>query len=252
LTLPKPGAIHTNTGSINVQSTVSVTADFNNLGTLTFGPVALGHAPAQPQPNGSSWIAIGRTTNGGSGNLVVNGPTIFGGPLVNQGGMTINNTQFTFDTSLFITYLANSGTVTVTNGASLNLPSQYTQTAGTLLLNGSAAISNALLTGGTIKDGGTLTGNLINGGVLAAGNSPGALTIAGNYTQLSTGAMNVEIGGLTAGTQYDKLTVTGAATLSGTVNLTIVNGFVPANGNAFTFLNGGTLPAPSRQSTALH
>src|SRR5207248_3213778 len=50
----------------------------------------------------------------------------------------------------------------------------------------------------------------------------------------SSGVLNVEIGGLTVGTQYDRLSVMGTATLGGTLNVTLINGYTPTSGDSFT------------------
>ena len=47
------------------------------------------------------------------------------------------------------------------------------------------------------------------------GLSPGQITINGTYTQTSSGALNIELGGTTPATQYDVLTVNGSVTLDG-------------------------------------
>ena len=39
----------------------------------------------------------------------------------------------------------------------------------------------------------------------------GTLAIVGNFTQSSTGILNMEIAGLTAGTQFDRQTITGSS-----------------------------------------
>ncbi len=56
----------------------------------------------------------------------------------------------------------------------------------------------------------------------------GLLSISGKYTQTATGSLNVELGGTTAGSQYDELVVSGTAMLGGTVNVSLINGFQPA------------------------
>jgi hypothetical protein len=48
--------------------------------------------------------------------------------------------------------------------------------------------------------------------------------------------LELQLGGLTAGTQHDRLAITGAATLDGTVNASLINGFVPTPGQTFQFL----------------
>jgi hypothetical protein len=70
--------------------------------------------------------------------------------------------------------------------------------------------------------------------------SPAILNIAGNYTQSPSGSFNVEIGGLTAGSQYDRLAVTGSATLAGTLTGGIINAFAPSVGNSFTIMTMGS------------
>jgi hypothetical protein len=134
----------------------------------------------------------------------------------------------------------NSGTVNANSGT-LRFDSTYTQTAGATRLNdGSISLTNFPMDiqGGSLEGNGTVSGNVSNsGGAVKPGLSPGALTINGNYTQGAAGAFNVEIGGLTAGAQFDQLNVTESATLTGTLNVTLINGFVPSLGNTFQILN---------------
>jgi hypothetical protein len=105
-------------------------------------------------------------------------------------------------------------------------------------LRGSAPNSG----GGVIKGTGTLQANLMNSGTLAPGNSPGILTINGDYTQTSTGHLEIEVGGLTPGTQHDQVIVTGTATLGGTYEFPIINGFTPQLNDEIVFLTAGGLP----------
>jgi len=75
---------------------------------------------------------------------------------------------------------------------------------------------------------------LTNSGTVSSGTgmSPGVLTINGSYTQGATGVLNTVIGGLTPGTQYSQLGVTGNVSLAGTITGLLINGFVPAVGNS--------------------
>ena len=61
--------------------------------------------------------------------------------------------------------------------------------------------------------------------------SAGILTINGNYTQSTAASLNIEVGGTGAGSGYDWLAVSGTATLAGTLNVSLINGFT---------LNGAT------------
>jgi hypothetical protein len=74
-----------------------------------------------------------------------------------------------------------------------------------------------------------------SGGHVAPGASPGNLTVGS--TAFNAGSFfDVELGGLTSGTQYDKLTVNGTASLAGTLNVSYINGFTAPIGSTFTIL----------------
>lgn len=150
-------------------------------------------------------------------------------------------------TSLQQWLLSNSGTIQLLSGElgpNGTLGPGYTQTAGSLTLNGGNFTTgdNACnIQGGTVSGTGTITvGTLTNtGGVIGPGMSAGTLSITGNpgnYTQSANGTLAIEIGGLTAGTQYDQVIVTGAATLAGTLALTLINNFSPNPGDVFTVM----------------
>src|SRR5262249_30195506 len=54
------------------------------------------------------------------------------------------------------------------------------------------------------------------------------------------GVLNIEVGGTTAGSQYDQLNISGTATLAGTLNATLINGFGPVAGEQFAALTAGS------------
>jgi T5SS/PEP-CTERM-associated repeat protein len=119
-----------------------------------------------------------------------------------------------------------------------------TAASGTLSVDNSSSVSVGGLLSigslGTTKGNGTIVGNVSNGGVVAPGNSFGALHITGNYTQTTSGRLQIELGGLTAGTQYDQLLASGAVALDGTLQVSLV-GFSPAAGNSFNILDFASL-----------
>jgi Secretion system C-terminal sorting domain len=95
---------------------------------------------------------------------------------------------------------------------------------------------------GTIKGSGQIIGSLTNSGTISPGNSPGKITITGNYTATSSAIQQVEIA---AADIYDTLVVTrdssfagGYATLGGTLNISLLNGFIPVAGDAFKIITG--------------
>jgi len=103
---------------------------------------------------------------------------------------------------------------------------------------------------------GTLKGNVSIGG---GGTTPtinvgdagkaGLLKITGTYAQLSTGTMNLSIGGTTVGTKFSQLQVSGAASLGGTLTAALVNGFTPTVGQTFTVLTASSVAGTFSNST---
>lgn len=141
--------------------------------------------------------------------------------------------------------LINTGTLDVqsgsllVNGFSVN-DGRLIIGGGATLATGGAALSNAA--GSTLQGSGTLDvggATFTNSGTVGPGTSPGALTIAGNFTQTAAGHLQIELGGTTQGTTYDLLRVTGLANLGGTLDVTLVPGFVPLPGTTFDFMTYG-------------
>jgi len=242
----------TNTGAltINSGSTFTVTNTLGNLssGTLSGGTYTIGGTLQMASSNG------GIVTN--AANLTLTGKTakILDGTANALAGFDNNTGSLTLAGDAALTTAAsnfsNSGTVDVATGSTLTIggtTNSYNQTAGKTTVDGT--LTGAVnLTGGTIQGAGTLKGNVSVGGTgttptLNVGNSglAGLLKITGTYTQLSTGTLNVAIGGLTSGTQYSKLTISGAASLSGKLTVNMINGFVPAVGKTFTILSAKSI-----------
>lgn len=98
------------------------------------------------------------------------------------------------------------------------------------------------MNGGSVDfAGGTLrflsySANLVNpSGTLDVGRTLGSSFINGNYTQQAAGSLKVEIAGILPG-QADKLTVTGNAIVGGTLDVQVLDDFVPVMGNQFTIV----------------
>lgn len=143
------------------------------------------------------------------------------------------------------TPLSNAGTIAIGDASAvgggagkLTVGGGYTQTAGTMLLDGGTleAPGGIDIQAGTLGGTGTLSGEVVNAGTVAPGLSPGILAIAGGYTQLAGGTLAVELAGLTAGTGFDQLQVTGTAALAGTLSVSLLNGFQPAPSDTFEIM----------------
>lgn len=74
------------------------------------------------------------------------------------------------------------------------------------------------------------------GGAVEPGTSIGRLTIEGTYSQDANGVLRVEVGGLPSGTASDLLSITGAATLGGTLEVRLRQGYTPGPQDRITIL----------------
>jgi outer membrane autotransporter protein len=95
--------------------------------------------------------------------------------------------------------------------------------------------NTVFLNGGLLTGRGEIDASVVNAAELRPGDSPGTLTIFGNYTQTADGVLDIEIGGPAAG-QYDRLVINGTASLAGTLNVIILNGYRPDAGASFGVL----------------
>jgi hypothetical protein len=96
---------------------------------------------------------------------------------------------------------------------------------------------------GRIEGVGTLdvTGTtFVNHGIVSPGLSPGQLNLTGNLTEASDATLLIQIGGASAAI-YDRLVVSGLATLGGTLDVELINGFVPSETDQFDFLTAGSV-----------
>ena len=128
---------------------------------------------------------------------------------------------------------------------------------GTLLVDGT--VGTVLVTDGfgdvppALLGGTGTVGNVIvqNAGILAPGASAGTLTSAGDVTFSNGSIFRVEIGGTTAGGQYDVLHLSGTG-LSGLIDLgsatiqaSLIGGFTPTVGQVFEIIDNDDVDAVS-------
>jgi hypothetical protein len=274
-------ALASNTKSLTIAgaaTNVSTTAaSFSNTGTLTIGTGDSFTAPKLTQVTGTTltggtYVLDGNlnltgaaTVNTNSAVLTLGGGTIKTGATndlatlsSNTNSLTVNNgasvsTGASFNNSGTMNVAAHS-TFTVTGAANT-----YTQSAGSTTVDGTLADSSTTgisVTGGKIQGAGMLKAKVSIGGVgttpaLNVGDAgkAGLLKITGTYAQLSTGTMNVSVGGTTVGTQFSQLQITGAASLGGTLTAAEVNAFTPTIGQTFTILTAGSVSGTFTNTT---
>jgi hypothetical protein len=251
------GGTMNGTGVTNANGGMSIPNGFalldtrmlNVSGTTTFGNAVggsflyLSSGAVVNNKAGATWNIVNGSSNSGNG-IIYNGGAL---PAFNNTG-TFEMTGGTSDT--VSVPFNNTGTMAA-NAVTLSFTGAYSQTAGNTILNGGSIQTTStnplLIQGGSLTGTGTVQGDVTNtGGSVAPGSSvaAGALSFNGSglgvYSQSATGAFNVKIGG-TAGGQFDTLTTSGATTLGGPLNVSLINSFSPAVGNTFTILTAASV-----------
>ena len=121
-------------------------------------------------------------------------------------------------------------------GATQVIDTAFTQFETTRFASGRSVLSGTIesATSVQVEAGATLAGTgtvttavLTNAGTVAPGNSPGTLTIVGNYVQTASGTLEIAVGAAAA----SRLAVSGTASLGGTL-LVVPTGAATLNGTS--------------------
>jgi len=122
--------------------------------------------------------------------------------------------------------------------AGVSTPLQV-DSSSSVIVNGSLTAPQLTLAPNALLAGsGIFTGDVLNSGTVSPGNSPGILTINGNFTQTSSGALVIEVA---SADTFDQLIVSGLATLGGALVVTPYEGYVLQYGQSFQFLQAGSI-----------
>jgi hypothetical protein len=202
---------------------------------LSAGSISFGSASTISAALGLSGGAIG----GAKGSLSV-GSLSWTGGTISIANLSVTGTS---DLSGTATKFLDTGTLTSSGGATL------TGTGGFTFLNNSTWVdsSGTLDNQSTLAGNGTFQGSFKNDGIVSPGQSPGRIKIIGGYSLNAVsrptpdalggnGTLMIQIGGNTSGTTYDQLEVNGALTLSGTLQVSQLNNFVPELNDTFTIV----------------
>lgn len=155
-------------------------------------------------------LSIGNTNRNG----------IFAGTIQNGGGGPLSIIKVGTGTQIF------TGNNTYTGSTTIQV--------GELQVNAQLASPNVTVVSGGILSGiGTLAGNVFNFGAVSPGTSPGVLTVLSNYTQFNSGTLVIQIADVDS---FSQLVVGNTATLDGTLNVDLLNGFEPTGGDEFVIL----------------
>lgn len=131
------------------------------------------------------------------------------------------------------------GAGTLIFGGSNTYTGDTTVSNGDLVVNGSIQGDVIVQAGGALGGSGVIGGNVTVEGLLSPGNSPGQLTLLNDLTLQEGALLEIQIAGITSGL-YDQLDVQGVFTADGTLNLMLIDGYVPLFGSSFVIFNGAT------------
>jgi hypothetical protein len=133
------------------------------------------------------------------------------------------------------------GSVLLRNGTE---QADYRQVLGSTVVEGELQLEDVVqLDGGDLSGSGGVTASIVmnDAGVVRPGSSVGTLTMNGPYEQGPDGTLAIELDGLEPGTGHDQLVVTGAAQLDGALEIELVDGYQPNDGDAFTILTAAEI-----------
>lgn len=247
------GVTHIQNGTLVVQGSSSLgSSDVILQGTVqTIGTLSVGDDSTPPTIPNLSWGSNGVVAvTPGSNSLIVAGlmSNSGGGGSFNIDPLAAGNT-----TNLLITFGSQSGftsdsyTIAGISGYSFIQDEITKEVLGYLATNANLVVSTnctissnaaqlssmTIATEGNVNGIGNLNGNLTNNGTLAPGYSTGTLTINGNFTQNSSGILQINVADSNT---YGTLQVNGNTALSGMLKITPINQAL-AYGEKLTFIN---------------
>ncbi|MDP1617932.1 autotransporter domain-containing protein [Phenylobacterium sp.] len=208
---------------------------------------------------------------GASGGVILlqtGGSFAVGGDFAMDQSVVVNGANSQFDTGGHTVNLtgaiAGNACFTKVGLGHLNLLAAGANAIGACVEEGRLSFNNLFAgnvwveAGGEMGGSGSIAGDVVANGVIAPGNSPGRLVIAGSLTQAAGSTLALDIDGRTAGIgagHYDTLVLTGAGgvyTAGGTIapitrGITgaATNSFTPSIGDAFQVITaqGGVIGA---------
>jgi outer membrane autotransporter protein len=185
------------------------------------------------------------TVNSGAQNLLLNVTSIDsnGAPFGSVVDFTVHGSALAGDilaeagSVANINLVDNSSLQGIINGANNVLvgdPSVWTTPNNSMLVGNLALQSGTLVVNSTAK--------------FASSGQASVVTIGGNFSMNSASTLSLGIGGLN-GSQYDHLLVGKNAEVAGTLNVSSLGGFHPANLNLFEIIRSGTTTSGARFAT---
>ncbi|MBK8565375.1 MAG: hypothetical protein IPN76_19020 [Saprospiraceae bacterium] len=249
------GSLNHTAGTLTVQSggLLDVDGILNNSANLTISGGGNVTNAGETNHTGGTLQVLGLLANTGTLNLAASFTLSSGGNLNNTG--EVNHTAGSFQVAGNITNsrdMNNGAGLTIVNGGNCNNTGSFNHTGGTIQIITGGALTNA--SGGEFTNNANITnlgsfnnngsylgGGIFNGffqnsagGTFSPGNSPGCHSFGNSMG--NAGTILMEIGGATFCDEHDRFGVAESANLGGSLQIQLVNGFVPSAGQEFTLL----------------
>ena len=136
-------------------------------------------------------------------------------------------------------------------GAGTTLGHHFNQASGSTLFTDSVSSilygGQLCFDGGELRGAGQVFGDVISNSSIKPGSGIGRLVINGSLFQLPDGVIDIEIGGRSIG-EFDSIRIQGSATLNGSIQISLVNGFKPALDDTFVIADLGGRSGITRYS----
>jgi autotransporter-associated beta strand protein len=168
-------------------------------------------------------------TKTGTSRVTLAGNNTFGGDFTIQAGevfLTANNPEM-----LHVAAINGANSIVVGSGGSFVMDSGLVDVPRFDRSSG----GNFQFTGGELRVT-DFIGNLTNqGGNFSPGHATALSTVSGDFVQ-AAGKLIIELDGTSPGTGFDRLDVGGSASLAGSLEVNLLDGFLPSPGSSFEFL----------------
>jgi alpha-tubulin suppressor-like RCC1 family protein len=136
----------------------------------------------------------------------------------------------------------NEGDIVVSGGATAMFHGGLLQHGNFRVAKVGATTSTAVIAGAYSGfAGATGGGDIVFEGEVRPGSSPGKLTFDNNVRFNAAASLKMEIGGTIPEFQHDQLDVLGALMLGGSLDVSLIGGFVPTLGQTFDLLDWGSV-----------
>jgi hypothetical protein len=132
-------------------------------------------------------------------------------------------------------FFNNTGTLNIEGGTFVIRSLSQNANSGRIVLLGGhiSSVNTVQVHAGTIEGNGTIAADVRSHATIMPGQSAGKLTFDGNLSLFTDSQLVIELGGLTAGLEFDQVVVTGTFGRNGTLNVHLLEEFSPSPGDSF-------------------